>query len=57
MFKIDTTDLQRVVTAIVGALVLSTACVGAAVAPARAVETAPLQIAAHQAQLSGEARA
>ena len=33
MFNIDTTDLQRVVTAIVGALVLSTACVGAAIAP------------------------
>ena len=32
-------DLNRVATAAVGALVLTTACVGAAVAPARAVET------------------
>lgn len=33
------TDFSRVATAAVGALVLTTACVGAAVAPARAVET------------------
>ncbi len=33
-------DLTRVATAAVGALVLSTACVGAAVAPARTAETA-----------------
>ena len=32
-------DLHRIATAAVGALVLTTACVGAAVAPARAVET------------------
>jgi len=32
-------DLSRIATAAVGALVLSTACVAAAVAPARAVET------------------
>ena len=32
-------DRNRIVTAAVGALLLSTACVGAAVAPARAVET------------------
>jgi hypothetical protein len=32
-------DINRIVTAAVGALVLSTACIGAAVAPARAVET------------------
>lgn len=41
MFNID---LRRIATAAVGALVLSTACVGAAVAPARAVETAPVTI-------------
>ena len=41
MFKLDTIDLQRIATAAVGALVLTTACVGAAVAPAYAVETAP----------------
>ena len=32
-------DINRIATAAVGALVLSTVCVGAAVAPARAVET------------------
>jgi hypothetical protein len=32
-------DINRIATAAVGALVLSTACIGAAVGPARAVET------------------
>jgi hypothetical protein len=32
-------DINRIATAAVGALLLSTACVGAAVGPARAVET------------------
>ena len=32
-------DINRIVTAAIGALVLSAACIGAAVAPARAVET------------------
>ena len=32
-------DLRRIVTAAVGALILTTACVGAAVGPARAAET------------------
>ena len=32
-------DLRRIATAAVGALVLTTACVGAAVGPARAAET------------------
>ena len=40
-------DISRIATAAVGALVLSTACVGAAVAPARAVETdTTIQVAA-----------
>ena len=42
MFKISKTDLQRIATAAVGALVLTTACVSAAVGPARAAETAPV---------------
>ncbi len=43
-------DLHRVATAAVGAFILTTACVGAAVAPARAVETdRTLQVAAVQA--------
>ena len=39
MFNFATIDLRRIATAAVGALVLSTACVVAAVGPARAVET------------------
>ena len=41
MFKFDTVDLQRIAVAAVGALILTTTFVGAAVAPARAIETAP----------------
>ena len=49
-------DLNRVATAAVGALVLTTACVAAAVAPARAVETdTTIQMA--QAVAAGEAQA
>jgi hypothetical protein len=39
MFAFDKIDFQRITIALVGALVLSTACVGAAVAPAEAAET------------------
>ena len=49
-------DLKRVATAAVGALVLTTACVGAAVAPARAVET-DATIPAIGSVAAGEARA
>ena len=49
-------DLHRIATAAIGALVLTTACVGAAVAPARAVETdRTIQLVA--AQAAGEATA
>ena len=49
-------DINRIATAAVGALVLSTACIGAAVAPARAVETdTGLQVAQSQVA-AGEAR-
>lgn len=41
MFNFDKIDFQRIATSAVGALVLAAACVGAAVGPARAVETAP----------------
>jgi len=41
MFNIDINSIQRVATSAVAALVLSATCVGMAVAPARAVETAP----------------
>ena len=45
MFNFD--NLQRIATAAVGALILTTACVSAAVAPARAVETdATIQVSA-----------
>ncbi len=54
MFNFINIDINRIATAAVGALVLSTACVGAAVAPARAVETdASIQLAA--APVQGEA--
>jgi hypothetical protein len=39
MFKFNAIDLQRVATAAVCAVVLTTVSVGAAVGPARAVET------------------
>jgi hypothetical protein len=39
MFNFANIDLRRIATAAVGALVLSTACVGAAVAPAGAFTT------------------
>lgn len=42
MFKFDAIDFQRIATAAVGALVLTTACVGAAIGPARAAETSPV---------------
>ena len=42
MFNFANIDINRIATAAVGALVLSTACVGAAVAPAQAVETVPI---------------
>ena len=54
MFQFDRTDLQRMGVAAIGALILSTTFVGAAVAPARAVETAPAAYA--QADIAGEAR-
>lgn len=50
MFKFDHIDLQRIVTAAVGALVLTTACVGAAVGPARAIETDRTVLAAAAAE-------
>ncbi|MDQ3140265.1 MAG: hypothetical protein M3Q15_06025 [Pseudomonadota bacterium] len=55
MFQFDRTDLQRMGVAAIGAIILSTTFVGAAVAPARAVETGP-SIYAHAAA-TGEARA
>ncbi len=47
MFNFLDLDINRIATAAVGALVLSTACVGAAIGPARAIETdTTLQVAA-----------
>ncbi|HEX8258090.1 MAG TPA: hypothetical protein VF589_10695 [Allosphingosinicella sp.] len=46
MFNSTKTELQRIAAAALGALILTTACVGAAVGPARAVETAPTQVSA-----------
>ncbi len=47
MFNFFDIDINRIATAAVGALLLSTACISAAVAPARAVEMdTRLQVAA-----------
>ncbi|MBV9843379.1 MAG: TonB family protein [Sphingomonadaceae bacterium] len=40
----DRIDFQRIVTAAAGAAILSTACIGAAVAPAKAADVAPLTV-------------
>jgi len=45
MFDFNLTNLQRIATAAVGALVLTTVSVSAAVGPARAIETAPITYA------------
>ena len=47
-------DLHRIATAAVGALILTTTCVGAAVAPARGVET-DRTIQQVEVQAAGEA--
>jgi TonB family protein len=52
MFKFDAVDLQRVATASVGALVLTTACLAAAVAPARAAELSPASVSAWQTSVN-----
>ncbi len=47
-------DINRIATAAVGALVLSTACIGAAIGPARALEgDATLQMAASDGAAAG----
>jgi len=56
MAKFFNIDRNRIATAAVGALVLTTACVGATVAPARAVET-DTTIQRAQAMAAGEAQA
>lgn len=55
MFDHTNIGLHRIAVAAIGAIILSTTCVGAAVGPARTAETAPSQLA--QAQLSDEVRA
>jgi len=46
MFKFDDIDFQRIAVAAVGALILTTTVVTAAVGPARAVETEKVVLAA-----------
>lgn len=47
MFGFDTSDLQRFAVSMIGAFILSTACIVAAAGPVRAAEPAPqVQIAA-----------
>ncbi|MFW2830281.1 energy transducer TonB [Sphingomonas sp. ID0503] len=52
MFNFDVIDFQRVAASTVGALVVSTACLAAAVAPARAAELKPVSVAEWQANVS-----
>lgn len=44
MFSFDTTDIQRFAVSLIGALVLSTACVLSAVGPAKAASASPLHL-------------
>ena len=53
MFKFDAIEMQRITVAAVAALLLTTVSVGAAVGPARAIETGPSYAAA--APVSGTA--
>ncbi len=55
MFKFDRIDFQRFAVAAVGALILSTTAVTAAVGPAMAVE--PASASQAQSEVAGEARA
>ncbi len=54
---INFTNFNRVATAAVGALVISTACIAAAAGPAYAVEPASVATASVQAPVSVQANA
>ena len=55
MFSINGNETQRTLVAMVAALVLSTACVGAAVGPARAAEVGAVQFASATATVASQA--
>lgn len=52
---VDTRKLKQTAISMLGAMLLTVVAVGAAVGPARAVETAPVSLVA--AEISGQARA
>jgi hypothetical protein len=52
---IDTSKLGQTILSMLGAMVLTVTAVGAAVGPARAIETAPISLVA--AEVSGQAQA
>jgi hypothetical protein len=52
---IDMGKLGQTIAAMVGAMLLTVTAVGAAVGPARAIETAPISLV--QASVSGQAQA
>ncbi len=54
---VNFTNFNRIATAAVGALVISTACIAAAAGPAYAVEPAPVSFASAQAPISVQANA
>lgn len=56
MFAFDKSDLQRFAVSSVGALLLSAACVVAAVGPARAAEVAPHAAAVERAPVQATIR-
>ena len=56
MFGFDKGEVQKVILAAIGALALTTVSVGAAVGPARAIETTPVSAFA-EAQIAGQAHA
>ena len=48
MGKFDKSDMQRFLVSAIGALAVSATCIGAAIAPAKAADRAPLSVAAWQ---------
>ena len=52
---IDTSKLGQTILSTLGAMLLTVTAVGAAVGPARAIETAPISLVA--AEVSGQAQA
>jgi TonB family protein len=48
MIKFEKSEMQRLVVSAIGAVTVSATCIGAAIAPAKAAERAPMSVAAWQ---------